>query len=64
MQRRRRPLYRTPEGKLSKEKKSDWPELEKALCLSDNLQEECEEQDRKFNEAMKALISSNEPSPL
>jgi hypothetical protein len=50
---------------LSKEKKSDWPELEKALHLStDDLEEKCAEEDRKFNEAMKALLSSNEPSPL
>ena len=36
---------------------SDWPELEKALHLStDDLEEKCEEEDRKFAEAIRALI--------
>jgi hypothetical protein len=40
-------------------------ELEKVLHLSqDDLEEKCAESERKFNEAMKALLSSSEPSPL
>ncbi len=36
---------------------SDWPELEKALHLStDNLEEKCEEEDRKFTEAVRVVI--------
>jgi hypothetical protein len=39
--------------------------LEKVLHLSsDDMKEKCAEAERKFNEAMKALLSSSEPSPL
>jgi hypothetical protein len=45
----------------SKQKDQNDLELEEALCLSTNdVQEECEEQERRFTEAIQALIGEGD----